>query len=109
MVALSLSNCRYCPDINKEALCGGTGEGLGQMIRHFLVSDLAGKPSPDFPVLPHQDVWRLFDFSADEEIEAARPTHVLMAHESVVVSRHCFIVQVLFSMLCSIVRTNSRC
>ncbi|KII91118.1 hypothetical protein PLICRDRAFT_37813 [Plicaturopsis crispa FD-325 SS-3] len=94
---------QYCPDINKEELCSGAGEGFCKMVKHFMVSDLNGKPSPNFPVLPHPEVWRLFGFSATDEAEAARPAHVRLYHEQVLVKRHCFLLQILVSMLCILV------
>lgn len=35
----------YAPEARKEEMCGGKGEGLIKLMKHFLVSDISRAPS----------------------------------------------------------------
>ncbi|KII94159.1 hypothetical protein PLICRDRAFT_36396 [Plicaturopsis crispa FD-325 SS-3] len=89
---------KYCPDITRSLLCGGTGEGFLRMMKHFVMSSISHTPS-NFSVLSHPDVWSRFDFSSDD---AERPKHVRTIHETVLVLRHAFITQVIMRMAYSL-------
>lgn len=52
----------YAPEARKEEMCGGKGEGLIKVLKHFLVSDVSRTPSLDFPVLMDQRIRILYGF-----------------------------------------------
>ncbi|KII95415.1 hypothetical protein PLICRDRAFT_213990 [Plicaturopsis crispa FD-325 SS-3] len=97
---------QFCPEVTKKSMCSGDGEGLINVLKHFIVTDIQGKPPTNFPILKHPDVWRLFDFSPDDAAEAKRPKHVQAYHDVVLVVRHYFLVHVVLSVLSRLVGVN---
>ena len=104
---LNLRSFRYCPDVNKKALCSGEGEGLFVLVKHFLTKDTFGKPSQNYPILKEPRVWRLFDLG-DDATNASRPVAVQAQHQSVLVCRHYFLVSVILRVLINLVSLVSQ-
>jgi hypothetical protein len=97
---------RFCPEINKKTLCSGNGEGLFTLVKHFLTKDPVGTPSQSYPILKEERVWRLFDIK-DDATNASRPAAVQIWHQSVLVSRHYFLVTVVLHIIANLVSRNS--
>lgn len=89
--AISEDFWQYCPDITKESMCVGAGEGFLNLLKHFLVNDPHGQVSVDFPVLKDPRVWRLWDIR-DAVPDIKRPRGIQAYHNMVMVLRHYFLV-----------------
>jgi hypothetical protein len=97
--AMSEDMWSYCPDITKQNMCSGKGEGFIRLLNFLKAPDAVAKPSLDFPVLKEPRVWRLFDISMDDAANARRPEGVRGYHNSVIVERHWFLAQFTIQVL----------
>jgi hypothetical protein len=90
---------QWCPEVIKEDMCSGKGEGFIRLFNHFKIADPLSKPSLDFPVLKEWRVWRLFDISMDDAANARRPEGVRGFHNFVIVNRHVLLANVVLNVL----------
>jgi len=93
---------QYCPEVTKQEMCSGRGEGFIDLLKHFILDSPYTMPSLDFPVLEESRVWTLFDI-ADGAAEARRPEGVRGSHNSLLVCRHYFLVSFVLHVLASLV------
>jgi hypothetical protein len=93
---------RLCPEINKKTLCSGNGEGLFALVKHFLTKDPLGTPLQSYPILKEEHVWRLYDIR-DDATNTSRPAAVQIFHQTVLVSRHYFLVIAVLRIIANLV------